>query len=891
MSEQFVLHSGIPLADAVVRARKTLTLGDAAGADAAYGAAVELAAADGAEAGGLWSALAAEHIAALRVLGSLTLGLRRCAEYLDDPRCRVDANRLALMMERAQLHSSAGDHGNARADAAAIRAALAVRLDAVSHGDEGRLRRVEALAAANEGDYRTAARFMDQAQQEFRIAGDCAGEAIINQDRRLLAVRQDASAAVSEVLAGPPPDTPAGRLMSAMALKRRLRYEEALAVVVEIAADESLDPALRLPLLGELTALQILLRRGESVKALMPLLLKAGLYRFSRAGSDPSPRRFDWEIWDVLRVIEDVRSGTADHRRRFAEEAGFNVVESRIVELRDAASTHREIAAWHLAAGEFELLRYERSESGAALREAFGHYGKAAECAATASLTEIRIHALRRLGKVRALQRAHALAVAYWAEAHRLEEQLASLQTSDDARIHILLDASDEHDERIRVAAEAVADEERGDEAVAEAVAALVVAMEAARGAAILGRVLPGGFRAVRDLPAPGDLSGAWRWVKNISDHLPGSLVVWIVHATPDLVHHAIIGRNLLHHVAVRCRRGELADSIQELESCWSPSILEDERGRDAFDNFAKDIATRIGVGEVIRRLPPQIHRITIVAGGVLADVPFAALPIPGGTPAETQQAVVPVGTQPLGFRFALSDLPCLSVRRALERRSARRRGERQLLVSPLRDLASGRSPRRTVLHGVQATPERLETELRQRGYRQVWIYCHGQSDTEDSTQSWLQLAPAGPEGRLRPDRLQWMDLGKCGMLVLGSCESGMVQRVGRDERTGFVRAGLHAGVPAVVAARWVATAPVATAVLDRFQHHLRHLPRDVALQRAQLDVSRGELGVSTGVLSVGHPARWACWTLYGDPGWQAQAGPARRLTRLLFGHRLVLYT
>jgi CHAT domain-containing protein len=147
---------------------------------------------------------------------------------------------------------------------------------------------------------------------------------------------------------------------------------------------------------------------------------------------------------------------------------------------------------------------------------------------------------------------------------------------------------------------------------------------------------------------------------------------------------------------------------------------------------------------------------------------------------------------------------------------------------------------------------------------------------------SWLRLrpGPTGGDGRLRPQDLQGMDLGSCGTLVLGACESGMAQRVGRDERTGFVRAGLHAGAASVVAARWVAAAPAAEAVLAGFERYLRFLPRDLALRQAQLDVRDGVAGLSAPVPDIDHPVWWACWTLYGDAGHQTRAGALRRLLR-----------
>jgi len=228
----------------------------------------------------------------------------------------------------------------------------------------------------------------------------------------------------------------------------------------------------------------------------------------------------------------------------------------------------------------------------------------------------------------------------------------------------------------------------------------------------------------------------------------------------------------------------------------------------------------------------------------------------------------------PLVCRFAVSDLPCLSARPLLRRRAVENRGSRALFVSAF-----------------EATPEDFEQELARRDYRRVRLLGHGQSDPKDASQTWLQFAGTKTErdGRIQPGRFQQAALRACGTLILGACESGMAQRVGRDERTGFVRAGLHAGAASVVAARWIAEVSVTAALLDRFEGYLRYLPRDVALQRAQLDVREGRVALGADVPEPGHAAWWACWSLYGDSGHQVKApilrasarGPALLIRRL----------
>ena len=83
-----------------------------------------------------------------------------------------------------------------------------------------------------------------------------------------------------------------------------------------------------------------------------------------------------------------------------------------------------------------------------------------------------------------------------------------------------------------------------------------------------------------------------------------------------------------------------------------------------------------------------------------------------------------------------------------------------------------------------------------------------------------------------------------------------------------------------------VAAAPAAEAVLAGFERYLRFLPRDLALRQAQLDVRDGVAPLSAPVPDISHPVWWACWTLYGDAGYQTSAGPLRRLVRRRLGAR-----
>lgn len=853
------LDAGTPVANAVTRADDAFTRADAAAVDRAYQQAVRLAAGDPT----LWPVLAGHHAERLRRLGRGTLALRRCTEYVR----QAGPNGIALRVQCAEIRSYLGDHSAAGADAAAIRAALGSQPAALPPDEDARLHRVEGLSAADRGERDTAIRHLDVAWGIFLAADDRAGMAIIELDRLGLDVRDGEERAVLDVLSGAPPQTASEYRLRAMALRRQARYEEAFEVLLRGILDHNLDPALRWPVLYDLIVLLRLIRQDGVAERLIPLLadlapvsadpgaVAAAVARLSADGapSDAVSPQFDRRVQQVRRLIIDLRLDKA---------------ESLLIKCRSQASTACDTATWHLGAGELELARYELAGDLSLARDAARHLSKAAEYASTTAMVEIRACALGLLGDACELIGADERAVECWSLAHHLEEQIAGYQITDDVRIAMLQAVADEHDKRIESAAKRLCHSvagAAGETAIAEATAAIIVAMEAARGATILVRVLPGVTGLARDLPRPSDLHGAWRWIAGVTRDLPRSQVIWIMHATHERVHHAILGHGLLYHTSVPCPRNQLTTAITQLaKRTRTEEILEANIANHQFDECLDRIASQVGIDAVIPipNLPSQVRRIAIVAGDALSDIPFAAMRVPGGT-------------EPLGIRFALSDLPCLSARRPLHLRARQSRGDRLLVVSPPAAEITRAAGRRahTELVGDRATVATVQVELERRRYHQVRIDCHGQYESDDPTRSWLQLAPEGTSGRLRPEDLQWMDLTGCGTLVLGACESGMTQRKGRDERMGFVRAAVDAGAPAVIAARWRAVDAVAAAVLDCFDRYVRYLPRDLALQRAQLDVCHGAPGIPTGIPAVEHPARWACWTLYGDSGWQTRAG------------------
>ncbi|WP_314174763.1 CHAT domain-containing protein [Streptomyces winkii] len=934
-------HPALP---AVRRAEKRYEQGDAAGCDAEFAKAEQLARRDPR----LWGELAVHHVSRLVGLRDLRSAGSRCDAYLGRVAVGPERTRLRgeLRVLRAEILADGGRSAAAARESEDARHELLVHGGSLSTDDEARLLRVQGVAAGEEGDGARARLLLERSRELFARLGDDDAAARIERELDRLGVLdgdQDAARKVAD--AGRDAD-PADEFVRGMALKLLCRYEEALHTMVGCALREDLSAERRWPVLREIALLLRALGQDETADRLKEQLTETAARADDRSRAEaelarllhrdaPSDGTFMGELQHALRLL----APAAPRREK------LRAAEQIIVGVRDRADSEHECAVWHLAAGELELKLAQADRDGpdgpddrdgrggeaAGVRDAMVHLELAIDRAERCSRIEVRVQALRLLGRAyyhrssrpadgstseaRSTSADGSLsggnstsadgstpdgdlsrARECWNEARRLEEGITALQETDKVRREMSLTIADTTDEWI-ASAVAAGRHLSG----ANATAALLVAMEAARGASILAEILPGASGSVRALPRPGDHDGARAWAGEIALRLPhsrtGSQAVWLMHAGTDHIHHAVLSWDECFRVSVPCRRDLLKKAIDEFAGCWSSEeILELSLENDDFGQSLDTVARLMGVAQVLGRLPEHVRRIAVVAGGMLAEVPLGAVATEGG--------------EPLGIRYALSDLPCLSALAPLRRRGHRTRGFSRLVVSPRPEgtarparvspwekvvdearppeaasKAVRRPRRRLMLLDRHATPEALGAALSRRRHRLVRIYSHGKHHHTDSGRSKLQLAPEGPDGAVLTDELQQMDLRRCGTLVLGACESGMAQLVGGDERTGFVRAAFVAGAASAVAARWVAPAHVAAELLDRFESYARHQPRDVALQLAQRDVYSGAAG--EGVLGTRgqdprrtHFANWACWTLYGDSGFQTRADPVTRRLR-----------
>ncbi|SDJ90300.1 CHAT domain-containing protein [Lentzea albidocapillata subsp. violacea] len=700
---------GTPLSDAVKAARSAALRGNVLGVDLAYAKAAKIS-----------PAVAHDHCATLLNLGAIAKAARRCDEYLGA------GNDTTLRILRAQIRSAATDHVAAERDVRELRKLKLTELE------QARLARVAALAAADRYDYPTAESELDAAERHFSRAGRPEHLEHIGRDRLLLDVRRGAR--VSK-LRDRTPRTPAEFLQRAAALRREVRYEEALALMTRCVTSYQIEPALRFAVLYELTVLLVMTRQAGTARRLFPLLAAA-------AGPEVIS-----QLPDATHTLRPERRLT--HVRRLIAKDELLKAEGMLGEGNSPL--------WHLTAAE---LAYAQGR----LEQAAQHF----EIASRAGHAELTALALRKLGDTFADAGHEDIAAGHWAESHRVEEDLADHRDSPSIKLRMLRVAPDVRDGRVRAAARRARRDGR------KALAGLVVAVEAARAGPVPTEPRP--------LPGFADLRAARRWLAGTTRHLPKDQVVWMMHATPDQLHHVLVGRRKITHVTTSVHIGDLTDTIRRLKT-WKPKY-----DKAILGALLAELAGLIGLRDVVAALPPQATRIVVVAGDVLADVPLAGLPVP-----DTNLF--------LGMTHALSTLPCLSALRPRQRAARAQRGDEAETCEKASQL------RRTLEEG--------------RSQR-IRIDAQAAHDHMSPDQSWLQFA----DERVSVEALGKMDFSTCGTVVLGACESGVVHAV------------TSAGAGAVVAARWQAEETAARQVLDTFDRHLAKLPRDRALQHALVEVA-----------------------------------------------------
>lgn len=183
----------------------------------------------------------------------------------------------------------------------------------------------------------------------------------------------------------------------------------------------------------------------------------------------------------------------------------------------------------------------------------------------------------------------------------------------------------------------------------------------------------------------------------------------------------------------------------------------------------------------------------------------------------------------------------------------------------------------RDTFFGAQANRQNvMATDLKQR--RIVAFATHGliAGDLPGLDQPALALSPA-PGQSISDGLLKLEDILKLSLdadlVVLSACNTAAADGTGAEAVSGLGRGFFHAGARAVLATHWpVETVSARQLVTHLFERYAQDgtLTRAQALRSAMLELIDKEVATDGGgkaVMAYAHPAFWAPYALYGDPG------------------------
>ena len=342
--------------------------------------------------------------------------------------------------------------------------------------------------------------------------------------------------------------------------------------MLERRLEFDVEPALRFPLLHELLLLYQSLFNYDKVERLLPLLDDAVRWAGDPVEAEATAQRLRaWRSQGFTATGGTSFDAHLHSVRALIQQGQLEAAEAALAELQNETGPPRLAAQYLLVAGELATalaLRHPEA-AGYWADQAVDHLTSTARLAHQLSLPQIYAQALHLLGTVYSnLSHDIPSASEYWARADGAEELIARRQETDKARVRYLEAVPTQHDEQIEAAAtKALAHEGAG-------LAAVLAAIEAARGAAILAHVLPAEASRLRELPSPNDPPACWRWCTAIATRLPRNLVVWMLHPTPNRLHHVLLGPGLLRWVSVDVGRNDLgvALDLADPSASWKTS-------------------------------------------------------------------------------------------------------------------------------------------------------------------------------------------------------------------------------------------------------------------------------------------------------------------------------
>lgn len=393
------------------------------------------------------------------------------------------------------------------------------------------------------------------------------------------------------------------------------------------------------------------------------------------------------------------------------------------------------------------------------------------------------------------------------------------------------------------------------------------------------------------------------------------TLVTWL--GAPDdekagqigelLVTRRGIARDSLYTLVTRARTAiaSASDSTRDLatleavppsSSRTAPESAERGLGVAAaatgsMDDILRTLAKLLLPEELVAAFPAG-GEMLIVAGGAIAAIPFAALPLgPSGDPLSTRFSVryAPslASQNSLGRTEPIDVLPRAPATTDSVRASRRRWLDRAVVIGnptmplvertdgekrPLSQLPGAEAEARSVasmlgvepLTGQEATLDSLRG--RAAGATVVHLATHGFAyGTEDRVgDSFVALAPSnGEDGLLTVSEIlgdSSIRFPAAELVVLSACQTGLGQLTLSEGTLGLQRAFLAAGARSMLVSLWSVSDEATAVLLRAFYRHWLEDPdvpsKAESLRRAQEDVRRSP--------GFGHPRFWAAFQLVG---------------------------
>lgn len=322
---------------------------------------------------------------------------------------------------------------------------------------------------------------------------------------------------------------------------------------------------------------------------------------------------------------------------------------------------------------------------------------------------------------------------------------------------------------------------------------------------------------------------------------LPDRLLIILIRGWTVRIAVSRIGRLALRELVADCHRSLRSGFLRQYA-----------------DARLAELAEALQLDGLARILPAGVEELRVLPDDVLHGVPFAALPIEGGTLADRLAVTIgiewrrrrrPGSGNGRGFLVALphgdgeyEPLPGAAAEASIVKSAWTERG---LIVSGLDEsLVSVAALQRGM----------LEAEY-------VHVACHGVFQPDDPAASGLLVISArGREGLLSIREMANLDLGGVRYAALTSCWAADNFVLPGRQVISLPEILVRAGVGAVVACLWKVADDVTPKLLHGYYRALESMSPARALRRAQLEFRESLLEVDTS-----DPIYWAGFQVYSD--------------------------